>query len=74
MSDEAESLLKGRKTLTDVRQVVKDHPALKEELQESMGEPVSTLSRSFSSMKLKDEPIKVFNGAPDDDVSNTALY
>ena len=68
MSDEAESILKGNRILTDVRKAVERFPNLKDELQESMSEPITTLAERFTAMKLKDEPILVYNGAPDVDI------
>jgi len=68
MSHEAETILKGKKTLSEVRQAVETYPGLAEELQESMSQPITTLSRAFGSMKLKDEPVRVFKGAPENDI------
>jgi len=63
MSDIAETIIKGKKTLIEVRQALENHPAFKEEFQDSMSQPITTLTRCFSAMKLKDEPVHVFNGA-----------
>jgi len=38
------------------------------QLQESLSQPKDTLSSCFASMKLKDEPIQVFNGVPEYDI------
>ena len=65
MSHEAETILK---TLSEVRQAVETHPGLTEELQESMSQPITTLTRAFGSMKLKDEPVRLFKGAPENDI------
>ena len=68
MSNKAESILKQNKTLTDVRKAVERFPILKDELQESMNQPITTLAGCFTAMKLKDEPILVYSGAPDIDI------
>ena len=68
MSDIAETIIKGKKTLIEVRQALENHPAFKEEFQDSMSQPITTLTRCFSAMKLKDEPVHVFNGAPEVDM------
>ena len=68
MEEEAESIVKGKKTMAEVRKVVEKNPNLGKQLQESLSQPKDTLSSCFASMKLKDEPIRVFNGAPDIDI------
>ena len=68
MEEEAESIVKGNKTMAEVRKVVEKNPNLGKQFQESLSQPKDTLSSCFASVKLKDEPIRVFNGAPDIDI------
>ena len=68
MDEEAESIVKGKKTMAEVKKAVERNPSLRKQLQESLNQPKNTLSSCFASMKLKDEPIRVFNGAPDIDI------
>lgn len=53
MSEQFKQLVKGKNTLTDIRQAIKAHPELQGALQDSMSHPLTTVGHRFQTMKSK---------------------
>ena len=51
MSDEAEAIKNGNKTLTEIGQALENHPTSREEFQDSMPQPINAFTRCFSVIK-----------------------
>ena len=64
-----EPLLRNKKNLTDVRQVISGNPVVGESLQDAMQEVLCTLSGRFSSMEIKGEPVRVETAATERELS-----
>ena len=59
LPDVLESLLRNKKTMDDVRQVIATNPAVGESLQDAMQNVICTLSTRLTSMEIKGERIQV---------------
>ena len=68
MPDSFEGMVKNKLTLSDIRKGVLRQPTLKEELMDSMAQPITYLSKRFMSMKIKEEPVKLSKAAKDEEI------
>ena len=68
MSDEAETTIKGKNTLAEVRAVVERSESFKQELRDSMSHPIILLSKQFAAMQLKGESLLSGVAASDQEI------
>ncbi|XP_070556692.1 uncharacterized protein [Ptychodera flava] len=68
MSDESEKLLQKCNSMKDVREMAKKNPQLKEDIKDSIQQPVSLISSIVQNLQLKEEKFSVFTSASDEEI------
>ena len=66
--EELEKIMKACNTMSDVREAVKQQPALKAAIQQSLNQPVELLTDVFTRLSLKDKPVQIGEPASADEM------
>ena len=69
LPSEYETLMKSKKTLTEVRELIMRKPEIKPLLLDTMQGVVCTMTNRFSHMEIKDEAFRIAIPASDDEIS-----
>jgi len=64
MDAEKEALVKRCNAMKSLR----THPEIRQEWSESLQEVIRIISNRFRRLRLKDEPVEVYDSIPDDDI------